>query len=171
MKILSIFIAFCFLLSGCAAVPSDRELVEDSILEVSAWPEEEKKICVELPGNAEIVFETDDRSCYSVDDGEFEIVTDRFLCSDPKSAVRRLSGFEPERLNTVAGRSSFGDELFVTWCAAGEDGNRVYTADIITDELYTFCVICSFSETANRNYDEEIRNIFSSFDVWDENMA
>lgn len=172
MKKLLTVLCFIMLLPGCAATQVDRETVEDSAaISAGAWSDEANEILVELPAETELMCETEDLSCYTVRDGEFEIVTVRFLCSDTASAARLLTGFNPCRLNTVSKTSAFGEELIVTWHAQTEEGSRVYSADIVTDGQYAYCVICSFHEDAERRYDREIQDVFSGFTLRSENTV
>ena len=171
MKKIFAAIFFMILLCGCTAMPDERELVEDSAVAAEAWSEDAADILLDLPADAELISKTDTWACYSLHDGEFEIITAGFLCSDTASAVHHLTGFEPNALNTLVKTSEYGEECFVTWCAMGEEGNRIYTADIVTDGIYAYCVICSFAEDAACGYDREIREVFSGFDLSGKNVV
>lgn len=171
MKKLFIAIFFILLLSGCTAISADKELVEDSAVAEDVWSEDANEILLELPAGTELISETKTWALYTLNDGEFEIVTARFLCSDGASAVRLLTGYNSQNLNTIKKSSEFGEERYVTWCAMGEGGKRVYCADILSDGIHTYCVICSFSEDAQRRYDEEILRVFTGFGLSGKNIV
>lgn len=172
MKKLLIVLCFILPLSGCAATQVNWETVDDpSAVSASLWSDGAGEIFIELPAEAQAMYETQDQAYYAVNDGELEIVTVRFLCSDTASAARLLTGFDLRQLNTVEKSSTFGDELFATWCAQTEEGSRVYSADIVTDGQYAYCVICSFHEDAERRYDREIQDVFSGFTLRSENTV
>ena len=159
-------VLLCLLLSGCSTPV--WETVEDEIpvAAVSSWLEEAYTVQFGVPESVSLLEEREGWQVYGTEDGSLEIETRTFLTSGLESAVRTVSGFEAEEL-TILQTTRFGlPEYQFVWLAQTEQGSRLYRADLVLDGMDCYAVICSRPESAGDDYDQEIRQVFSSFGLF-----
>lgn len=153
------------LLTGCST-PA-WETVEDFLPSqpVSGWLETAYEIRIGLPEQAELTWEAE--GCKLYEAGDLEIETDTFLASGLDSAVRRLSGYEAERVSILQTKRFDLPEYQFAWYSQTGEGGRLCRADLVIDGTVCYAVVCSAPEDAGNLLEEETRQVFASFGLSD----
>ena len=160
-----LLLALCLaLLSGCAA-QSVWETVDDELPAIPAGGMEDAYlVSIDVPDDAVAAAGSDDgaSTCYEQPEGDYEISVQTLLCSGADSAVRRLSGFEPEQLDVLR-TTRFGlPEYQFAWYASGDEGGRLCRADVLCDWPYSYTVTFSVREECAAAYQAAAQQVFES---------
>lgn len=172
MKLLA-WIALAILLAGCSASEPSWETVSDStVTEASHWTQNALGITYGIPETLQTHSQTEDGIYYVINEGELIVSSDTMLASDLNTAVSLLTGREAEEL-TVVETERFGlPEYRFAWCDTSNQGElRLYTADLVMDDIYGYLLLCSTDAAAGNQYDQQIETVFSTFGLYfDETM-
>ena len=135
MKKLCCVLLLVCLLAGCGAEETFETISDDPVFEQSV----PREIRVSLPEDTVLpVMETDFGRLYIC--REFEVSVQTLPGGDLNATVETICGFEAadvEPLETAGGDISRFD--FV-WSSAGETGDQVGRAAILSDGVYHYCV-------------------------------
>lgn len=167
---LACLLCVLLVLTGCSAIPT-WETVEDMVPSVpaSAWQEEAYVIQAGLPAGAALTAES--VGCKIYEAGDMEIETTTFLSSDLNSAVKRLSGYEADRVSILQ-TSRFGmPEYRFAWYSQTAEGGRLYQTDLVMDDAVCYAVVCSMPEDAGGSFTEEVRPVFAAFGLSEGEMV
>ncbi len=167
MKLL-IWTFLAILLAGCSASEHFGETIQDDHLSHNShWEEDALSITYGIPETIQANCHTDDGISYMINDGEMIVTSDTLLASDLNTAVSQLSGREAEDL-TIMETERFGlPEYRFTWCDTSDQGAlRVYTADLVLDDIYGYALLCSTDAAAGNLYDQQIEAVFSTFGLY-----
>lgn len=155
------------LLTGCAQSDVSREVVSDQMPEViETWNTGSYEVIFGVPDQAVMTYADERETCYLLNDGELEVYGLKFLSSDKNAAVRYLSGFDTARLQVLETTRFSLPEYRFCWTAQSEEGNRLYSADVVIDDIYSYAIVCSTAEDAGNKYMEQVKNVFSSFGLF-----
>lgn len=166
MKKLAVLFASMIFLSGCSSPV--WETVNDSIpaQPAAARPGGAYAIEVSVPEEAALLGSAAGWEVYATDDSELEIETRTFLASSPEIAIETISGLDADNL-TVLETSRFDlPEYQFIWVTQTDQGSRVCHADLVMDDTNCYAVICSVQEAQGNIYDDEIRQVFATFDLF-----
>lgn len=168
MKKISLLMCLVLLLSGCTAAAPVWETVDDVLPAepVASWLDEAYTIAIAVPDGAELLASTDGCRLYGTASGDYEVETSVFLASSLNSAVRRLSGYDADHLLIVETTRFSKPEYHFAWYAETEEGGRLSQADLVMDGSNCYAVVCSSLETAGNAYDDDSRQVFSSFGLY-----
>ena len=121
MKFICIVVLLSALLCGCTQ-PA-LETVND--VYVTQPPEERRSIRLELPENAA--------------DG-YELRLQTIAAGNMDEVLRTVTGYGEDRLTLMRTKDGDFDRYDCVWCSAGEEGELVGRAAILTDGNYYYCV-------------------------------
>ena len=156
-----------FLLSGCKAQGDIRETVNDFVPEhQQVWTEKSYDFIFGVPEGMTETFSRDDWTCYEEQNGGLEVYTVKLLSSSVNSSVKLISGTDPEKLYIVESSRFSLPEYKFCWCAHSDEGARVYYADIVIDDIYTYGLVCSAPEERWKRYSEQTETVFSTFGLF-----
>ena len=136
MKFICIVVLLSALLCGCTQ-PA-LETVND--VYVTQPPEERRSIRLELPENAaEAVMEGGEGARLYLCDG-YELRLQTIAAGNMDEVLRTVTGYGEDRLTLMRTKDGDFDRYDCVWCSAGEDGELVGRAAILTDGNYYYCV-------------------------------
>lgn len=166
MKLL-ILILLTVMLTGCSTSAPIETVLDDYHPHNSHWKEDALSITYGIPEEIQANSHGKDGVSCVINDGEMIVTSDTLLASDLNTAVRLLSGKEVEEL-TIVKTQRFGlPEYRFAWCdSSTQDEVRLYTADLILDDIYGYAILCSTNEAAGNQYDLQIQNVFSTFGLY-----
>ena len=150
-----VLMAFC----GCAAEYPAMETISDTVEPVvSVYGEISKEFLVEIPENAQLEWQTDTETYYSVDDGAMDIWTIHARSYDAAVMLRLLTGTDPDDAHMI----SLGDSWAYTWYCQTETGGRNCCAVLEISGTDGFAVICMVDESAGNRYDDLLYAVAAS---------
>ena len=170
MKKLALLLSAALLLgslAGCAGAETWQTVDDEMPLEAESCLDSAYRIVFTVPdGAAEETFASSDGcTVYTQANGDYEITSQVLLSSSMESAVRRLSGFEPERLSIIETARCGMPEYQFAWYTSGDEGGRLCRADILMDGLYCYALTFSVREGLGTAYDSTIRDVFASLSL------
>ena len=170
-RLLAVFLVpAVLLLTGCAA---KQTAVWETVDDVGqgqpvSYLDEAYTMLFDVPQGAALQSVPGDgeKAVYAQADGEYEIVSEVLLCADADEAIRRVSGFSPEQLAVIE-TSRFGmPEYQFVWYASGDEGGRLYRADVLVDDLYCYALTFSVREGLGSTYDTTAQQVFASYSLY-----
>lgn len=145
------------LLTGCGAEETFETVADDLVFS----PAQPKTVSVTLPEDTVLpVMETESGQIYFC--REFEVAVQTLAGGDLDGTVRTLCGFgisDVEVLETAKGELTQYD--FV-WSSAGETGDQVGRAVILSDGVYHYCVTAMAPEEKAGEYREVWNGMFDT---------
>lgn len=156
------------MLCGCAATQTVWETVDDVLPVMAAEKSEAYAMSFDVPLDALLgeISESGARRVYVCSDGGYEISAETFEAESIDAAVRRLSGFSAEQLQLVRTRRFGMAEYQFAWYATGDEGGRVYRADVLMDGTYGYALVFSVKEGTGADYADTAEQVFSSFNLF-----
>lgn len=159
MKRLLLCAAVMMVLCGCTAEVPAKETVNDTVDQTAlCYAGGTEQFTIAVPETAQLLWQTDTESYYSIDDGAMDIWVVRTKNHDAISMVKVLTGMNPD-INDVI---TSGGVCRYAWYAQSETGGRNCCAAIAIDGVDGFAVICTADETAGNRYDDLLRSITGS---------
>lgn len=148
-------------LSGCGA-PQDLETVNDSTVPDTPPALE---ILFELPGDAaEEVFGSVQTGHLYLCDG-YTITAQTLPGGDLSRTLQTVTGYTPEQLTVLETRHDGMDSYRTVWTSAGEGGDQLGHAAVISDGYYHY-VLAVMADAENApNFSEAWAALFDSFTV------
>jgi len=172
MKLLTLFACLLFL-AGCSTTASHWETVSDiHTAEPCHWSETAFGISYGIPENLQTSCTSSDGVRYEINGGELIVSSEVLLTSDVETAISQLTNQEARDLSVIE-LERFGlPEYRFTWCETTEEGQlRLYTADLVLDDIYGYALLCSTDTSVGNQYDHQIETVFSTFGLYfDETM-
>ena len=165
MKRLSaLALALAALLRGCAS-----RQVWERVSDPLADPEE--RVCsvmFTLPDGAseEAISGTQARRVYTDPACGYEIVAERMETPSLEAAVKRLTGFSFDALHPLKTTKCGLPEYRFAWYASGDEGGRLYRADVLKDEGYCYALVFSVPEGSGTAYDSTAEAVFASMSLF-----
>ena len=105
---------------------------------------------------------------YTAPDGSYEITACVFAAADADAAIERLTGFDAERVEKVATTRFSLPAYDFAWSAAGDEGTRVYRAELLCDESFCYALCFSVPAGSGTKYDSIQDTVFASFGLNDD---
>ena len=156
MKKAMICTAILLILCGCAAEKPVRETVNDAPQDEAVFDQEPtEEYCVDIPHDAQLIWQTDTETYYSIDDGAMDIWVVQTMNHDVKSMLRSLTGVCPDGAEMI----SDGNGSRYAWYAQSETGGRNCRALLTVKGTRGLAVICTVDESAGNRYDELLKMI------------
>ena len=148
---------FGLLLTGCGAEETFETVADENVAQVVA---QQKQIYVELPGEAASpAVESDSGRLYLC--ANYEISIQILDGGDMEETVRTLTGYDMDALTVMNTEKEELDCLEFVWASAGETGDMVGRAMVLSDGSYHYCLtVMGDADTAAQNRA-----------VWDEMFA
>ncbi len=168
MKICSLLLCLVLLLSGCSAAAPVWETVDDVMpaQPAGSWLDQASTILIGVPEGLELLASADGYCLYGDPSGDYEVETSIYLASSLDSAVRQLSGYDADRLLIIETTRFNLPEYHFAWYSETEEGGRLNQADLVLDGTSCYAVVCSSLEASGNAYDQETRQVFSSFGLY-----
>lgn len=162
MKKLLLCAAALMVLCGCSSDVPVKETVNDAVDQTAlCYAGGTEQFTIAVPETAQLLWQTDTESYYSVDDGAMDIWVVRTRNHDAISTVKILTGMTPD-INEVI---TCGAGFRYAWYAQSETGGRNCLAAIAINGIDGFAVICTVDENAGNRYDNLLRSITGSFTI------
>lgn len=108
---------------------------------------------------------------YAAPDGSYEITACVLAETDADAVIEQLTGFDAGRVDKVATTRFSLPAYDFAWSAAGDEGDRVYRAEVLFDEDYCYALCFSVPAGSGTKYDSIQDAVFASFGLnYDENF-
>lgn len=159
-------LVLCVLLCACLADLPAWETVDDEVL-LPAQSRRASSIVFSVPEDAVCQSLSPDGAdaLYEAADGSYAIITSVSQQS-PETVMEALTGFCADDLSILT-TTRFGlPEYQFVWSALDDEGERVYRAAMLCDELYCYTLCFSRPASAGSSYDAIQSRIFSSFGLY-----
>ena len=148
------------MLTGCAAEET-FETVADELVLTRAQP---RQIQVALPEDTVLpVMETEDGRLYFC--REFEVAVQTLAGGDLNATVQALCGFDAAELDLMETSADGLTRYDFVWSSAGETGDQVGRACILSDGIWHYCVAAMAPEEKASQYREIWNGMFESVAV------
>ncbi len=159
--------ALLLMLSGCGAMQTAWETVDDTMPDTVFSLREAYTISFDVPLDAADDLSDDGaRRVYIGGDGGYEISAETIAAESIDTITRQLSGFSAEQLQIVTTRRFGMPEYQFAWYASGDEGGRLYRADVLMDGTYGYALVFSVSEEAGARYAQTAEQVFASFNLF-----
>ncbi len=167
-KLFAGIVCFALLLSGCGAAETVWETVDDTLPVQVAAPADAYTMSFDVPVDAVASAFSDGgaQRVYAQKDGDYEISAETISAEGIDAVVRRLSGFSAEQLQIVQTRRFGMPEYQFAWYASGDEGGRLYRADVLMDGSYGYALVFSIREGLGVSYEKTAEQVFSSFNLF-----
>ena len=100
---------------------------------------------------------------YTAPDGSYEITACVLSTTDVDAAIEQLTGFDAKRVEKVATTRFSLPAYAFAWSAAGDEGTRVYRAELLCDESFCYALCFSVPAGSGTKYDSIQDTVFASF--------
>ncbi len=161
MRIFSVLLMLCLLLTGCGTEAVFETIADEPVQAVLAQP---KEIHLQLAGEPVLpAMETEEGTLYLCQG--YDVMTQVREGGDLEDTIYTLCGFRREELTVM--ETSFGDcrRYDFVWTAVSDGGEQVGRASILDDGSYHYC-LCAITDAENSAEYQEIWNgIFESFSL------
>ena len=151
-------VAVACLLAGCTAEVTMETVADEQVMSQSAV----REVHVEMPEETVLpVMETDTGELYIC--REFEVSVETLPGGDLRQTVAMLTGFDLDDV-TVMEREADGKVRYdLAWSCAGELGEEVGRASILSDGQYHYCLAVRTPEENADQYREIFNGMLESF--------
>ena len=151
-------VAVACLLAGCTAEVTMETVADEQVMSQSAV----REVHVELPEETVLpVMETDTGELYIC--REFEVSVETLPGGDLRQTVAMLTGFDLDDV-TVMEREADGKVRYdLAWSCAGELGEEVGRASILSDGQYHYCLAVRTPAENADQYREIFNGMLESF--------
>ena len=161
MKKWWIIVLFAVVLTGCVNAPELETMNEDFVMP-EAVP---GQILLSLPGDAgeEALCATADRQLYICEN--YTIAVQTLPGGDLKRTLQSVTGFDPSALTVVQTRKDGLDSYQTVWTAAGEGGDQLGRAQILSDGNFHYVLSVMADCTVAGTLTDAWQTLFDSFGV------
>lgn len=161
MKKWWIIVLFAVFLTGCVNV-GELETMDDDFVMPEAVP---GQILLSLPADAgeEALCGTTDRQLYICEN--YTIGVQTLPGGDLKRTLQSVTGFDPSALTVVQTRKNGLDSYQTVWTAAGEGGDQLCRAEILSDRHYHYVLSVMADCALAKELTEPWQSLFESFEV------
>ena len=155
-KLCCVLLLAC-LLAGCGAEEVFETVSDDLVFQ----PEPPRQIHVSLPEDTVLpVMETDFGQLYIC--REFEVAVQTLPGGDLNATVQTLCGFDAGDVELLETNADGINRFDFVWSSAGETGDQVGRAAIISDGVYHYCVAAMAPEETANQYREIWNGMFET---------
>lgn len=161
MKKWWITILTAVLLTGCVNV-RELETMNDDFVIPEAVP---GQVLLDLPGDAgeEALCGSEDRQLYICEN--YTIAVQVLPGGDMKRTLQSVTGFDPSALTVVQTQKNGLDSYQTVWTAAGEGGDQLGRAEILSDGNYHYVLSVMADCTVAGGLTDHWQCLFESFGV------
>ena len=154
-------VLFVIFLTGCADV-GDLETMNDDFVLREAVP---GQILLSLPGDAgeEALCGTEERQLYICEN--YTITVQTMSGGDLKRTLQTVTGFDPSALTVVQTRVDALDSYQTVWTAAGEGGDQLCRAKILSDGEFHYVLSVMADCAVAGDLTDAWQTLFDSFGV------
>jgi hypothetical protein len=154
-------VLFTVFLTGCVNV-GELETMNDDFVIPEAVP---GQILLSLPGDAgeEALCGTTDRQLYICEN--YTIAVQTLPGGDMLRTLQTVTGFDPSALTVVQTLKNGMDAYHTVWTAAGEGGDQLCRAEILSDGSYHYVLSVMADCTVAGTLAEQWQSLFESFGV------
>lgn len=159
-------LVLCVLLCACLANVPVWETVDDEA-PLAAQSRRASSIVFSVPEDAVCQSLSPDGAdtLYEAADGSYEIMTS-ITPQSPEAAIEALTGFCADDLSILTTTRCGLPEYQFVWSALDDEGERVYRAAMLCDELYCYTLCFSRPASAGSSCDAIQTRIFSSLGLY-----
>jgi hypothetical protein len=156
-----IIVLFVVFLTGCVNAPELETMNDDFAIE-DAVP---GQILLSLPGDAgeEALYATADRQLYICDN--YTIAVQILPGGDMLRTLQSVTGFDPSALTVVQTQKNGLDSYQTVWTAAGEGGDQLGRAQILSDGNFHYALSVMADSTVAGTLTDAWQTLFESFGV------
>lgn len=148
------------MMAGCAAEETFETVADDPVFE-HALP---RQIQVVLPEETVLpVMETEGGQLYICRD--FEVAVQTLAGGDLNATVQALCGFSSGDVDILETSKDGCTQYDFVWSSAGETGDQVGRACVISDGVYHYCVTAMAPEEKAGEYQEVWNGMFETFTI------
>lgn len=149
------------LLSGCSA-PGELETVSDNYVEGISTAGE---IILSLPGDAgeEAICADPTGTLYVCEN--YTITVQTLPGGDLQRTLKTVTGYDADRLTVLETRQGDLDSFLTVWTSAGENGDQLGRAAILSDGSYHYVLSVMASADLVEELSETWQTLFDSFEV------
>ena len=160
MKKVCCIVLMILMLTGCAAGETIETIADDMVFSQAAPGE----IQVSLPEETVLpVMETEAGKLYICRD--FEVSVQTLAGGDLDATVRTLCGFGLGDVNVLETEADGLTRYDFVWSSAGELGDQVGRAAILSDGVYHYCVTAMAPEGKAKEYQEIWNGMFETVTI------
>lgn len=158
-KVWCIVVLAC-LLTGCGVEPTFETVADDMV-----WQQPEPmQIQVALPEDTVLpVMESDAGQLYICRD--YEVAVQTLAGGDLDATIRTLCGFGREDVDILETAAAGLTRYEFVWSSAGETGDQVGRAVVLSDGIYHYCVSAMAPEEKAGQYQEIWKGMLETFTV------
>ena len=148
-------------LTGCVHVGELETMNDDFVMPEAA----QGRILLDLPGDAgeEALCGTGDRQLYICEN--YTIAVQTMAGGDLQRTLRSVTGFDPSALTVVQTQKDGLDSYQTVWTAAGEGGDQLCRAEILSDGHYHYVLSVMADCNLTRELTGPWQSLFESFGV------
>ena len=160
MKKVCCIVLLACILTGCASEETFETIADEMVFSPAA----PRQIQLTLPEETVLpVMETEAGQLYICRD--FEVAVQTLSGGDLDATVRTLCGFGVGDVNVVETNADGFTRYDFVWSSAGETGDQVGRAVILSDGVYHYCVTSMAPEEKAGEYQEIWNGMFETFTV------
>ena len=161
MKKWWMIVLFAVFLTGCVNAP-ELETMNDDFVMPEAIP---GQILLSLPGDAgeEALCGSEDRQLYICEN--YTIAVQTLPGGDMKRTLQSVTGFDPSALTVVQTQKDGLDSYQTVWTAAGEGGDQLGRAQILSDGNFHYVLSVMADCTVAGTLTDAWQTLFASFGV------
>lgn len=154
-------------LTGCTVSAPAWETVEDPLGRQTAMVRDGAyTMAFDVPTGAAACVVGEGVQVYAQREGDYVITAQMLYASGVDSVIRRLTGLEPEQVQLLKTRRFGMEEYQFAWYAPGDEGGRLMQAAVLMDDLHGYALTFGVREGAGVSYADEVRQVFSSFNLY-----
>lgn len=155
------------LLCGCQKTQITWETVDDTLLTEYPTQDAAYTVLFDVPADAVLAEDVQDREVYRQKDGAYEIVSQTLGTCDLDRVVKTLSGYSADEVDILHTTRCGMEECQFVWCSADEDGTKICRADAVFDAPYCYCLTFSAKEDTSCDYITTQQQVFSSMSLFE----
>ncbi len=161
MKKWWMIVLFAVILTGCVNV-GELETMNDDFVMPEAVP---GQILLSLPGDAgeEALCGSGDRQLYICEN--YTITVQTLPGGDMKRTLQSVTGFDPSALTVVQTQKNGLDSYQTVWTAAGEGGDQLGRAQILSDGNFHYVLSVMADCTVAGTLTDVWQSLFESFEI------
>ncbi len=162
MKILCSVLALALLLGGCAATPTFETLADAYAPEQTP----QRQILCDIPQDAAAPAIQSQQGKLYLCDG-YEVTLQTLAAEDLDQTMKMLTGFERAALTVMETKDGEFTRYECVWTSAGEGGDAVGRAAVLSDGSYHYCVSAMAAQDRAGDLREAWQMLFASFRLSD----
>jgi hypothetical protein len=157
-KVLSILL-LAVMMAGCSAVETFEKVEDELQLPAGA---QMAQVMLQLPADAAAAtWESEAGQLYLCQD--YYVTLQVMEAGNLDRTLQELTGFDRQELALIHTRPSGTDRYDCVWTAAGEGGDQIGRAVVVSDGNYHYCLTTMGSAADTRHFLADWEKLFASF--------